>query len=90
MAIRTYRKKPVEIQAIRFIGWNWADCLRFMGEHPEMYPDKLCHSELAYLDIDTLEGTMRCGKGDYIIRGVNGEFYPCKADIFKKTYEVVE
>lgn len=33
---------------------------------------------------------MRCGKGDYIIRGVNGELYPCKADIFKKTYEVVE
>lgn len=90
MAIRTYRKKPVEIQAIRFTGWNWAECLRFMGENPEKFTARLHKSELAYIDIETLEGTMRCGKGDYIIRGVNGEFYPCKADIFKKTYEAVE
>ena len=83
MAIRTYRKKPVEIQAIRFLGWNWKACRKFRGD-PE-----ISHTE-AYIDIETLEGTMRCGKGDYIIRGVNGEFYPCKADIFKKTYEVVE
>lgn len=83
MAIRTYRKKPVEIQAIRFLGWNWKECLEFMGEQPVSYSE-------TYIDITTLEGTMRCGKGDYIIRGVNGEFYPCKADIFKKTYEAVE
>jgi hypothetical protein len=37
--------------------------------------------------IDTLEGQMRASVGDYIIQGVNGEFYPCKSDIFKKTYE---
>lgn len=54
-----------------------------MGEQPVSYSE-------AYIDIETLEGTMRCGKGDYIIWGVNGEFYPCKADIFKKTYEAVE
>nr|DAL54826.1 MAG TPA_asm: PGDYG protein [Caudoviricetes sp.] len=83
MAIRTYRKKPVEIQAIRFLGWNWKECIKFMGD------SEISHTA-AYIDIETLEGTMRCGKGDYIIRGVNGEFFPCKADIFKKTYEVVE
>ena len=42
------------------------------------------------MDIATLEGTMHASPGDYIIRGVNGEFYPCKPDIFVKTYEAVE
>ena len=42
-----------------------------------------------YLEIETLEGVMRANSGDYIIRGVNGEFYPCKPDIFEKTYEEV-
>ena len=41
------------------------------------------------LRIGTLEGTMTAQLGDYIIRGVNGEFYPCKPDIFEKTYEEV-
>lgn len=41
-------------------------------------------------DIDTLEGTMRASIGDYIITGVDGEQYPCKPDIFEKTYELVE
>ena len=43
-----------------------------------------------YWQIDTLEGVMTAIPGDYIIKGVNGEFYPCKADIFAKTYEVVK
>lgn len=42
------------------------------------------------LKIKTLEGDMRAEKGDWIIKGVNGEFYPCKPDIFEKTYEKVE
>lgn len=42
------------------------------------------------LKINTLEGVMKANVGDYIIKGVNGEFYPCKQDIFKKTYELVE
>lgn len=40
--------------------------------------------------IQTLEGDLECTKGDFIIKGVNGEFYPCKPDIFEKTYERVE
>lgn len=42
-----------------------------------------------YLKIETLEGIMKASVGDYIIKGVNGEFYPCKPDIFEKTYERV-
>lgn len=42
-----------------------------------------------YVKIETLEGTMRANVGDYIIKGINGEFYPCKPDIFMKTYEEV-
>ena len=42
-----------------------------------------------YIKIETLEGTMKASVGDYIIKGVNGEFYPCKPDIFEKTYEEV-
>lgn len=42
-----------------------------------------------YMYIETLEGTMKASVGDYIIKGVNGEFYPCKPDIFEKTYEEV-
>ena len=42
------------------------------------------------MQIDTLEGFMQVSKGDYIIKGVNGEFYPCKPDIFHKTYEILD
>ena len=42
------------------------------------------------IDINTLEGVMHANAGDYIITGVNGEQYPCKPDIFKKTYEIIE
>ena len=46
-----------------------------------------CPAEAAHIAIDTLEGTMRGSVDDWIIRGVNGEFYPCKPDIFAQTYE---
>lgn len=42
------------------------------------------------MKIDTLEGSLQVSKGDYIIKGVNGEFYPCKPDIFHKTYEILD
>ena len=44
----------------------------------------------AYITIETLEGRMRCNLNDWVIKGINGEFYPCKPDIFEKTYELVE
>ena len=84
-----YRKKPVVIEAIPFI--DNADRIieiqEFMGGDTIRvnYEDK----NNPYLKIETLEGIMKAPVGDYIIKGVNGEFYPCKPDIFEKTYERV-
>lgn len=76
-----FRKKPVVIEAIRFIGSNYEEVREFIGQNT------LC-SDLSIV-ISTLEGDMVAQKGDYIIKGVQGEFYPCKPDIFNATYEVV-
>ncbi|OOM82320.1 hypothetical protein CLPUN_03210 [Clostridium puniceum] len=76
-----YRKKPVEIEAIQFNGNNIQQILEFADS------SKLkINGELV---IDTLEGEMLVSKNDFVIEGVNGEFYPCKPDIFEKTYERV-
>ena len=82
-----FRKKPVEIEAVKFDGWNWAECYQFMSDEPLFFPQVL--EEREKIKIETLEGTMTASKGDWIIKGVNGEFYPCKPDIFEKTYELV-
>lgn len=76
-----YKKKPVVIEAIRFIGSNHEEIREFIGQNT------LC-SDLSIV-ISTLERDMVAQKGDYIIKGVKGEFYPCKPDIFEETYEVV-
>ena len=84
-----YRKKPVIIEAIQFE--DNSDLIieihEFMGGDTIRvnYEDK----NNPYLKIETLEGIMKASVGDYIIKGVNGEFYPCKPDIFEKTYERV-
>ena len=83
-----YRKKPVIIEAVQFNGWNWAECYQFMSDEVLMFPQEMRKKES--ISIETLEGTMKASIGDYIIKGVNGEFYPCKPDIFEKTYEKVE
>ena len=83
-----FRKKPVEIEAVKFDGWNWAECYQFMSDKVLVFPQVL--KEREYIKIETLEGTMTASRGDWIIKGVNGEFYPCKPDIFEKTYELVE
>jgi hypothetical protein len=81
-----YRKKPVEIEAIRFAGDSYGDlcAIGHLGLKPKILHDPL------RLEIKTLEGIMTARIGDYIIKGVNGEFYPCKPDIFEKTYERVD
>ena len=82
-----YKKKPVIIEAIQFEDTAERICelSEFMGEVRVNYEDK----NNPYIPIETLEGTMRASVGDYIIKGVNGEFYPCKPDIFERTYEKV-
>ena len=81
-----YRKKPIIIEAFRFQIDRFA---------PDWFMDRVKNNTIiTYEDgtcnVKTLEGTMKANKGDYIILGINGEVYPCKPDIFKKTYEVVE
>lgn len=84
-----YRKKPVIIEAIQFEDTSdrIIEIHEFMGGDTIRvnYEDK----DNPYLKIETLEGAMKASVGDYIIKGVNGEFYPCKPDIFEKTYERV-
>lgn len=75
-----YRKKPVEIQAVQWNGENIKEVLDFSK-------DAYLGKDDCTLFVETLEGDMKASIGDYIIKGVNGEFYPCKPDIFEKTYE---
>lgn len=86
-----YRKKPVVIDAIQWNGNNLYECLCFINcVDKQVEPYNISHNAKNEIAIETLEGTMIASVGDYIIRGVNGEYYPCKPDIFEKTYEKVE
>jgi hypothetical protein len=76
-----YRKKPVVIEAIQFAGNNSSEIM--------LFANTACINKVGALIISTLEGPMLVSKGDFVIKGVNGEFYPCKPDIFEKTYEEV-
>ena len=78
-----YCKRPIVIEAIRYNGENKVEIQEFLGKY-------LHFTEAKQLKISTLEGVMLANIGDYIIRGVNGEYYPCKPDIFKKTYCTVD
>jgi hypothetical protein len=79
-----WRKKPVVVEAIQFTGHNDAECLAFC---PDAFDPPSTEPTLV---IETPEGCMTASRGDWIIRGVKGEFYPCKPDIFAATYERVE
>lgn len=81
-----YRKKPVVIEAVQYTGNNALEVIRFMGGPSGNL--ELHDTDLPA--IHTLEGDMTASVGDWIIKGVKGEFYPCKPDIFAATYEAVE
>ena len=77
-----YRKKPAVIDAIEWTGSNAAEVVEFMkSSYSSIFDDN------QNLTIHTLEGDMKANIGDFIIRGVDGEYYPCKPEIFNKTYE---
>lgn len=86
-----FRKKPVVIEAIQWCpnqkGKNNISYPSSWGKEPKTW--EVSCITLALL-IPTLEGVMICDKGDWIIKGIKGEFYPCKPDIFEATYEKVE
>lgn len=77
MNVEHYRKKPDAPNAVA----------RWCGGKAMPHPDKTYTGGPLVIEIETLEGTMRAEPGDWIIRGVKGEFYPCKPDIFEATYE---
>lgn len=86
--IKKYRKKPIEIDAIQYTGNNLSEIENFVETNLLHYNTQ---EENNYqLGIPTLEGIMKASIGDYIIRGAKGEFYPCKPDIFKITYDEVQ
>jgi hypothetical protein len=84
-----FRKKPVVIEAVQFTGENRREVLSF--SYPKLSEDALRGAEVMRLPvvIETLEGDMTASLGDWIIRGIKGEIYPCKPDIFEATYEPV-
>lgn len=86
-----FRKKPVEVEAIVWNGHNVDEIKAFCnGAERFETTDKDVNGNTNYfLYIHTLEGKMYSSIGDYIIKGVNGEFYPCKPDIFEKTYDAI-
>ena len=90
-----YRKKPVIIEAVRWTELNLEAVKKFVGDSLvcNIYDSAWRVGKsvpMVDMKIKTLEGEMQVSKGDFIIKGVNGEFYPCKPDIFVKTYEPVE
>ena len=95
MPVLKYQKKPIIVEVLRYLGNdNIGEVIDFVGEEnidlgwsgsvsPLLDPIEMCHK------IRTLEGDMILSVGDVIIKGVNGEFYPCKPEIFEKTYNIV-
>lgn len=93
--IQTFKKKPVIIQALQFTGEN-ADLVKtWLGSKCEIgceittEPGSPIETETTYVYISTLKGVMKGNPGDFIIKGISGEFYPCKPEIFELTYEQV-
>lgn len=90
ISIRKFRKRPIVIEAIRYMG-EWPQLgadfkawglLKWHFGHYDMEHKMYC------VVIDTLEGEMEVEIGDYIIKGIKGEFYPCRSDIFEATYDI--
>ena len=82
-----FRKKPVEIEAIQFTRLNWEEVKEFTNNTAfSLIIERRIGGECSCI-IPTLEGNMLAHENDWIIKGVKGEFYPCKPDIFGLTYE---
>lgn len=86
-----FRKKPVVIDAVQFDGSSTqAGAIRTWIEGGEYIEPTIGTRDIRPLSIETLEGTMTASPGDWIIKGVKGEFSPCRSDIFEATYEPAE
>lgn len=88
--MRKYRKKPVVIEAMQYLREENIAEISDWFEKNNSSRDLIYDPETNEYFIKTLEGKYIISKGDYIIKGIKGEFYPCKPDIFKQTYELAE
>jgi hypothetical protein len=99
MEPKKYKKKPVVIEAVQLTWPNWNVVCEFVSkeafgggiylEDETLEPTTKEFTHTLGLWIETLEGRMLAKQGDYIIKGIKGEFYPCKPDIFDQTYDEV-
>jgi hypothetical protein len=83
-----YRKKPVEIEAIQWNSDNIEKVYEMLGDNLKVALS--ADGEVLHHLIRTLEGDMEISWNDYVIKGVKGEFYPCKPDIFELTYDKID
>ncbi|MDZ5509530.1 hypothetical protein [Enterococcus cecorum] len=91
MSVKTYRKIPVEVEVVQYTPYTLGECVQFLENNGARYSVECTgtNGKTEFM-IDTLEGCMTVSMDDYIICGVAGECYPCKPDIFEKTYEMVK
>ncbi len=82
-----YRKKPVVIEAIQWDGKNFHEILDFAPKKVNWEVNT--SKNINFLEVSTLEGILQASVGDYIIKGVKGEFYPIKEEIFNLTYDAI-
>jgi hypothetical protein len=95
--IKKYVKKPVQIEAMQLKEDNIIEVFDFLdganyketNSSEDLEDFSKAMLEQGYIEIITLEGIMKASFGDFIIKGIKGEFYPCKPDIFQATYEEV-
>ena len=85
-----YRKKPVVIDAIQLTDESIIEVINWITNYTNIEIDTDKDDNVIGIIIPTLEGEMKASIGDYIIKGIQGEFYPCKPEIFEQTYELVE
>jgi len=87
MTAQTFRKKPVVIEAMQFTGYNAGEVAEWISGNGEVTIESDENGSWEKLTIHTLEGDMVATREDWVIKGIKGEFYPCKPDIFLDTYE---
>lgn len=88
--VHKYIKRPIAIEAIQFTRANWDEVVEFTKGAAINLTIEKCINGKATCIIPTLEGDHIASEFDYIIKGVRGEFYPCKRDIFLETYELAD
>lgn len=83
-------KKPVEIEAIQFTEDTAMDIVQWLTDNGQPGNWETAGGVLSRIEIETLEGVFLASPGDWVIRGIKGEFYPCKPDIFEASYDEVK